>query len=690
MRRTLLLTLLLVATTASADTIVLKSGKRIENVVVSKEDGAFVIINPFGSRHPKMEWGVEDKHKIPADRVAEVIRSEPPLIEYRERTTAKGLTASQRLELARFCGEHKLKEERLHELRLALCLEPENAEALKALGSGKWKKWSKGNPLAQPELAALEREFVTTEDEALLGGLWRDMKKARTIRSLEYLLRARRSAKQTKGRRDKVPLSVRSTEAVGATYCLYVPRGYDPLVPTPLVIGLHGGGRGGKDPTLVTGNGESAMNFYSRLAEKNGWIVACPSALRAGWSNGMNEPLMDGLLDELGMLFNVDESRIYLAGHSMGGFGTWFWGPKRADVWAACAPCAGGGGPNGIDSKGLPVYVYHGTDDNIVGCGSDRSAAKSLLSSKSADFVYTEISGVGHGWPDFVRSEIFRFFSGRRKDNGRKRAVEARSTFDRKVSKAEKKLFGDPSEVPDDGGEDDASVKQLAAALTAGGGGAEKAAEALGEIGTKEAAKAAGKVLKSPRTTEDAKVYAARALGKIALPEAVKSLAAAARSDSFRVVDSATEALGATGLPEAAASLDRMGRRMGQFYADSFSGDVINFTEYEIRLNSFRLLATALRAVGDADAALEIIEREIVARVFDPKGDIYRVAGDQDPRFRNVSPRSRRRLAAAVAECCTFFKDARAVPLLERLKSRWASERGVVSVVDEALGKLAE
>ena len=672
---------------ALADTIVLTNGKRIENVVVSRQDGAHVVINPFHSRHPEMEWGIEEKHKIRADLVAEVIRSEPPLVEYRERTSPRNLTVEQRLELARFCDEHKLKEERLHELRMALCLDPENEEALKEIGTSKWKAWSRGNPLADAELAKLERDFVTTEDEAALGGLWREMKKLRTTRSLEHLMRARRSGQQPKGRRDGVPLSVRSTEAVGATYCLFVPSGYDPLVPTPLVIGLHGGGPGGRDPTLVTGKGEEAMNFYSGLAEARGWIVACPSALRAGWSHPMNEPLMDGLLEELGMLYNVDETRIYLVGHSMGGFGAWHWGPKRAEVWAACAPCAGGGGPNGIDSKGLPVYVFHGTDDNIVGCGSDRSAAKSLQSSKSADFVYTEITGVGHGFPDLVRQEIFRFFAGRRKDDGRKRALEPRSTFDRKVSRVEAKLFGDPSALDEGGG--DAGVKELAAALAAGGGGAEKAADALAEIGTKEAAKAAGNVLRSSRTSEDAKVHAARALGKIALPESVTALAGATRSESFRVVDAATEALGATALPEAAEHLDRMGRRMGEFYeASFFSGSTINFTEYEIRLNSFRILVTALRAVGDAGAAMSILEREIVSRVYDPKGDLYTVAGDQDPRFRNVSPTARRRLAEAVAECCAFFADKRAVPLLDRMKTRWASEAGVVSAVDEALGKL--
>ena len=33
---------------------------------------------------------------------------------------------------------------------------------------------------------------------------------------------------------------------------------------------------------------------------------------------------------------------------------------------AAISPCAGGGGPNGVQGKGLPTYIYHGADDRVV------------------------------------------------------------------------------------------------------------------------------------------------------------------------------------------------------------------------------------------------------------------------------------------------------------------------------------
>jgi predicted peptidase len=38
--------------------------------------------------------------------------------------------------------------------------------------------------------------------------------------------------------------------------------------------------------------------------------------------------------------FNVDERRIYLTGHSMGGAGTYYLGSQHGSIWAAIAPIA--------------------------------------------------------------------------------------------------------------------------------------------------------------------------------------------------------------------------------------------------------------------------------------------------------------------------------------------------------------
>ncbi len=48
--------------------------------------------------------------------------------------------------------------------------------------------------------------------------------------------------------------------------------------------------------------------------------------------------------------YNVDESRIYLMGHSMGAIGTWALGAKYPQTWAALVAFSGVGAPSLADN----------------------------------------------------------------------------------------------------------------------------------------------------------------------------------------------------------------------------------------------------------------------------------------------------------------------------------------------------
>ena len=675
------LPLLVAAAAASADTVVLKSGKKLEGGV--HEEGGFVVVNPYNSRCPEMTWGITDKDRIPADKVAQTIVEEAPLTESRERASKPGLSAEEHVDLAKWCEAHKLPEEREREFKLALCLDPGNSEALASIGRGAWQAWAKGNPLADPDLQRLEREYVKMDKPAELDAQWDQMTAKATTRPRSWLERARRSAKLPLGRRDKVPLTLRSEVCPGATYAIYVPTKYDPLVPTGLVLGLHGGGPGSKtDATVVTGSGESALDFYVDVGEERGFIVVCPTALEAGWGGKRNEPLIDAVLEEMRLIFNVDENRVYLTGHSMGGGGAWVWGPKRAEVWAAFSPCAGWGGP---DTGGVPVYIYHGTDDQIVGVQSDRTAADVLLKDKKADFVYTEIDKVGHGFPDFARKDIFRFFAGRWRDDGKRRADWPRSSFDRKVTKDEVKCFGDPSVVaaPDAG---DAKVSTLVADLEKGGGRGVEAARELAAHKDAKTVAAVARVLHSKKAATDARALAARTIGDIGLPEGVKALAAEAACEDFRVLEAVAEALGRLGGRESVDPLVRAAKQFGALWDRSGSGGEFVFTEYETRCRSFAIVCDAIAAAGvDAAAAFPVLDKEIAARVYTPKSP-YTVPIDD--RFVTIPPRARLTLMKSLRACLVKLKDPRGKALLASIKAAWAKEAAIVQEAEAGIGEL--
>jgi poly(3-hydroxybutyrate) depolymerase len=115
--------------------------------------------------------------------------------------------------------------------------------------------------------------------------------------------------------------------------------------------------------------------------------------------------------------FNVDEKRTYLMGHSMGGAGALFLGPKYVDQWAAVAsmaPAAFLMKPESLApvKDKMPLFLAHGDADTVVPTDVGRRWAKEATELQMKDFEYLELPGADHGtviaqsMPD-----IFKFFS---------------------------------------------------------------------------------------------------------------------------------------------------------------------------------------------------------------------------------------------------------------------------------------
>jgi predicted esterase len=96
--------------------------------------------------------------------------------------------------------------------------------------------------------------------------------------------------------------------------------------------------------------------------------------------------------------FNVDENRIYLMGHSMGGGGALHLGEKYADIWAAVAgvaPAAMGFTWSG-DQKlsDVPLLIIVGEEDSLIQ-GSGQLAGQ--LKDLNFKVEYKSLPGLDHG-----------------------------------------------------------------------------------------------------------------------------------------------------------------------------------------------------------------------------------------------------------------------------------------------------
>lgn len=611
---------------------------------IVRQDESEVVLNIYWSRNPGVT-NPDHLVRVPAGKVKKVERRPHPAVEVFRRLAA-ARTAPDLVAVGDYAAEHKLKAHAKMCYALALAQDPEHAEALKKVGGRpKWEAVRKGNALLDPEIPALLDRYVAQDDPEAREKLQRALKERGFAARPHELERYRRSALQPKGYQQDRPLAWRSEHHPGAVYTLYVPEGYEPVRPWPLIIGLHGGGADGKAGDEVVGNGPSAMNFYRQVASKRGFLVACPTALMAGWGNKPNEELVRDVMAEVRLLYHVDIDRIYMTGHSMGGFGTWALGPRMAEDLAAISPMAGAGSGVArlVDTK-TPIFIYH-SDNDYVSVASDRAAARQLRDS-DLDFVYTELPGQGHGFPASIRDELFDFFEPRRRYEKRHKETWPRSSFLGKVSKEEERYLGDPlDEIR--GAKPD--LKAWLGHLRLGGGRAHAAVGRIAERKPEGAAAGLSKVLKDAKVPFDGRAYAARALGLLGDAAGIapleKAVALQASKEQSMVARECARALAALQAPEALRALGKGIQAWTAYYESKLAGDGMRFSDWRRSTAVLVDLVEAWAVLAPADAQATILAKTVVERVLAPQHEVAtseRVP--QDP------SRTRTALAAAVGK----------------------------------------
>ena len=179
-----------------------------------------------------------------------------------------------------------------------------------------------------------------------------------------------------------------------------------------LFIGLHGGGAGSGDAGAAAG----AMGG-------GGWWWIFPEVLKKtehGWTDSGTEEFVMDLIEAAKRTAKVDPNRVYITGHSMGGYGSWTLGAHHADVFAGAAPYAGAptayyrsptdktvtGIQDGVlpNFYNLPLHVYQSLDDLNVTPESNIFANKALQELKKRfpegfNWKYVEVNGRGHAAP---------------------------------------------------------------------------------------------------------------------------------------------------------------------------------------------------------------------------------------------------------------------------------------------------
>jgi predicted peptidase len=141
-------------------------------------------------------------------------------------------------------------------------------------------------------------------------------------------------------------------------------------------------------------------------------LIVCPKGRGpASMYVGAAERDVLDVLKEVRSEFNIDPGRIYLMGHSMGGYGTWSVAMNNPDLFAALAPIAGGGNVAKLKNiSNIPWIVIHGDKDPTVPVEESRKMVKAGKE-LGIEIKYNEVPGGDHGnivVPAF--KEIFDWF----------------------------------------------------------------------------------------------------------------------------------------------------------------------------------------------------------------------------------------------------------------------------------------
>jgi predicted peptidase len=196
-------------------------------------------------------------------------------------------------------------------------------------------------------------------------------------------------------------------------YLLYLPKDYgiDNEHSWPMILFLHGIGErrnGGEELERVK------MIGLAKLVVQQPdfpFVVVSPQCPSNSWWTYELESL-NALLEHILETHAVDSDRVYLTGLSMGGYGAWALAGVYPERFAAVVPICGGGVPPLVNQmRRLPVWAFHGTDDETVPL-SESQRMVNALKSLGGDVQLTVYPGVGHdSWTQtYANPELYNWF----------------------------------------------------------------------------------------------------------------------------------------------------------------------------------------------------------------------------------------------------------------------------------------
>jgi predicted esterase len=199
----------------------------------------------------------------------------------------------------------------------------------------------------------------------------------------------------------------------GRPTLLYVPTGYRPDHPIPLVVMLHG----------AAGDARAGIAPFLDLADEMGLLLVAPSSRRRTWDvirggYGPDVACIDRALELVFARYVIDPARIAAQGFSDGASYALSLGLANGDLFTHIVAFAPGFVAEGLLEGRPAIYVAHGIQDDILPVDICSRQLVPRLRRGGYQVQYHEFDG-RHAVPPEIAQEASDWITGHRSNNDR-------------------------------------------------------------------------------------------------------------------------------------------------------------------------------------------------------------------------------------------------------------------------------
>ena len=185
---------------------------------------------------------------------------------------------------------------------------------------------------------------------------------------------------------------------------LYIPESSKQFEKAPLVVSLHG----------ATRSADRGIELLRSLADEHGFLLLAPASEAQTWdaiggSYGPDPAFIDRALARTFELRKVDAARIAMAGFSDGASYSLSIGLANGDLFRAVLGFSPGFIVPGERAGKPPVFISHGTVDNVLPIDQCSRRIVPELKREGYDVTYREFEGK-HTLPPDIAAEAMRWF----------------------------------------------------------------------------------------------------------------------------------------------------------------------------------------------------------------------------------------------------------------------------------------